>query len=463
MLDSDHIRTIVAQHRHRQSLPNPYRDELGGLLWPRIIRGPSGREILFNSDMLAEVHALAECLGKDDRSVDHHEWLNLVCQSVAYALDASDPSAELDAAAGAVLNDVRASLCMSKAGMRHFEFAFGCTLFNSVVPRPFCIGPVRFETRQDWLDRKFAEGAISGLTRRRVLRAWEGQTPRKRKRSVDSRQEEPILRLSTDVPFVCSVSTNGMTHGFGRRLARTAARMALAAIALPWQQTSRVLDKMNLVEDRVARILPELTFDDAQVVSWGSRKSPPPGGQRLNADEWDRLQNDFAGHFIVVGDLLKSIVDTTNPPKRPETTHVLTHALLWFHQGCREDVPVIATINFAAALDCLASGKESRKDIKTLVKARLGVDADKALWVRGNQTAEQAVEEIYDHARNATMHGRRQDKNGRPASKPFHDWGPARERAEALARSCLLACIEWTAQHPDRDDPESWMAFTGTP
>lgn len=455
----DYIRKIVAQHRHRQSLPNPYRDELGALLWPRITRAPSGREILFDSEMLAAVDALANCLRREDpdleRSVGNGEWLKMVHERVAYTLDASDPEADLDATAHHVTEDVRWSLALSKARLGQFEFAFSCTLFRGGVPHPFCIGPVRFETRQDWLERKFAEGAISTPTRRRVLHAWEGQTPRKRKCSIDSEQEETILNLSRDAPFICSVGTSGMAYEFGRQRARTAARLALTAIALMWRRTSRVLDGMNLVDDRVVRGLHELAFHDGRLASWGSRNLHMPGGHGLNAEKWASLQSDFADHFAVVGGLLKSIVDVVTLPKRPNTTHALTHALLWFHQGCREDEVVIAITCFAATLDCLACGR-SQEGIRDLIKAQLGHGSQTPLWLKGGQTVEDTVQEIYDHARNATMHGRKGHRKGKPDSKPFHDWSPGRDRAEALARICLLACIDWTAQNPDCDDPASW-------
>lgn len=455
----DHVRTIVAQHRYRQSLPNPYRDKLGDLKWPAMIRAPSGREIILDSEILAAIHDLADCLRKVDpdldRFVSNGEWLKLVKTRVAYALDASSPKPDLDAIANHVLEDVMSSLALDKAGLGHFEFSFGCTLFEGIAPRPFCIGPVRFETRLDWLERKFAEGAISDPIRRRVQRAWEGHKLNKRKRSADSEHERTILGLSHDASFICSVSTNGMAHEFGRQRARTTARLALATIALLWQKASATLGKMNLVEDRVVRILHELTFLDGQLPFGGGRKSHIPGGQRLKADEWDKLRSDFTGHFTVVGDLLKSIVDTTKPPRCPRATHALTHALLWFHQGCREDEPVIAIVNFATTLDCLASGG-GQESIKDLIKAHLGVDAAKPLWVRGDQTAEEAVKEIYDHARNATIHGRI-DHPKKPDSKPFHDWCPVRDRAEILARDCLRACIDWTAQHPDSDNPATWL------
>lgn len=379
----------------------------------------------------------------------------MVHERVAYAMDARDSGADIDITASQILHDIENSLALSKARLGQFEFAFGCTLFEGVVPRPFCLGPIRFETRQDWLERKFAEGAISGPTRRRILRAWEGRARRKRARSLDSDQEDDILGLSRDASFICSVSTHGMTHEFGQQRARTAARLALAAIALMWQRPSRVLGGMNLVDDRVVRILHELTFRGGQLVSWGGRKSHMPGGQRLSADDWDKLQSDFADHLAVVGGLLESIVDVATPPERPNTTHALIHALLWFHQGCREDQPVIAITNFAATLDCLARGS-GQAGIRNLIKARLGHDSKTPLWLRGGQTVENAVEEIYDHARNATMHGRKNHRKGTPDSKPFHDWSPGRDRAEALARICLCTCIDWTAQHPDCDDPASW-------
>lgn len=116
---------------------------------------------------------------------------------------------------------------------------------------------------------------------------------------------------------------------------------------------------------------------------------------------------------------------------------------------------MIAITNFAATLDCLACGSY-REGIRDLIKAQLGHDSKTPLWLRGDQTVEKAVEEFYDRARNATMHGRKDCRKGKPDSKPFHDWGPSRDRAEALARICLLACIDWTAQHPDCDDPASW-------
>lgn len=455
MNNFDLIKTIVARHRYRQSLPNPHWDDLGGLIWPRMIHTPSGRKIFFDKQILVATADLADSLQGDSHSVDSEEWLEWVQESVACALDRSDANANLDDTARQILDSVKETLDQHEKEKGQFEFAFGCELFSEISPHPFSIGPVRFETRQDWLERKFTEGAISDAMRHHILRTWEGDTPREPVSSADRHQENTILGLTNDASFICSVRTDGMTQKFGRSRALTTARLALASIALCWRPASEALKNMNLTEDRVVRILHEITFQGGKITTLAGRKSHVPGGETLPADEWNRLQGDFADHFKLVGSLLDSIADITTPPGRPKTTHALIHALLWFHQGCWENEQVMAVISFAAALDCLALGK-SHKGIKKLVAARVGVEADKALWARGSQTAGEAIEEIYDYARNATIHGRK-GHGKKPDSTPFRDWGPVRLRAGTLAHSCLLECIDWAAKHPQSDDPAGWL------
>lgn len=450
----DHIRRIVVLHRCRQSLSGPNSDELGDFEWAEMTTAPSGREIWFGADILAVVADLADILPRDDQSVGGEEWYRWVKRCVAEALDRNNPSTSPDDAASEILAFVKNALDQRKIEKGEYEFAFGCKLFSEFAPPPFCIGPVRFETRQDWLERKVTEGAISDRSRHRILCAWKGDMPHDHLSGAAYHKENSILSISNDAEFICSVNTKGMTHEFSRPKALTTARLALTAIALFWQSPSAALQKMNLTEDRIVRILHQLTFQEGQIASYGGRKSHFPGGQGLTADQWRMLERSLARHWQIIGHLLYSIVDNATRPQRPKITHALTHALLWFHHGCQEEEAVMAVTSFAAALDCLASG-ESRNGIKDLIKAQLGVDADSSPWTRGGQTAGEAIEEIYDHGRTAMIHGRKDQRNKRD-SNPFRDWAPVRRRAEALVRCCLLTCIEWTAQHPDIDDPARW-------
>lgn len=456
MVAFEHALKIVKRHRHRQSLQNPYQDDTGDLLCPAIIITPSGREILFDSEMLKEAADLADTLREDDitikQSAGSGEWRDQVRQDVAYALDLIDPNADLDLVASHIIDQLKSSPKRSKGKI---EFCFGCSLFKGAIPKQLRIGPVLFETREDWLERKYNEGAIPETTRRCVLDAWTALPPHERDSSQESRLNETVLGLSRDVAFICSVTTNGMAYQFARQRAQTTARLALVAIALLWERTSDALNEMNLVDDRVARILHELAFEDGQIRRMGCRKNIVPGGQHLAQNEWENIQSEKKGYFQFIGEILNSIVDVVTAPRRPQTAHVLTHALLWFHQGCREDLSAIAVANFASALDCLSMG-DGREGIKQLIKYQLGLEKDQKIWKRKNQTVEQAVDEIYDHVRNGIIHGRIHEGK-KPDSKPFDDWEDVRDRAESLTRHALLRCINISAKGIDNDAPHSWQ------
>ena len=91
----------------------------------------------------------------------------------------SDPDLNADA----VLKVVRESLAENAGDAR--ENAFGCTLFSNSDMAPFAVGPVRFEPRIEWLERKEKESAFSSIIARRVRKRWLGEEVRKRKHFVD--------------------------------------------------------------------------------------------------------------------------------------------------------------------------------------------------------------------------------------------------------------------------------------
>lgn len=443
MTPIDYIRAIVLRHRYRQSLTNPYRDDLGGLKWPAIYKSPSGKEILFDSDIIKSIHDLSSHLERDNRSVGNDDWIRLIGDCVARALDIYANVPDEEELCSKILKYISDFIAKSRENYE-FEFAFGCDLLNGYTPNPFHIGPVCFEARHAWLDRKVAEGAISGTTERRIRRVWNGGKIRKRRCSTDDPSEKAILCAIDDAPFVCSVYTRGMAHSFARQRALTTARLALTSVALLWQRASPALSKMNLIEDRVCRIVHGITFREKKIVSWGGWKSHA-NGEYLNEAEWNRLLQQFPSHFKSVGDTLNTIADVTTPPQRSEETQILAHAIFWFHQGCRETEDAIAIVNFASTLDCLTSD-DGQKGIKNLVKEQLGIDPNEPLWIGGTQTANEAIQEIYDDVRNATLHGRINHKSGKPDSMPFCDWSTTRIRAETLAQYCLMAHINKAAQ-----------------
>src|SRR5690606_36460627 len=114
-----------------------------------------------------------------------------------------------------VLKEVLTSV---KEGVKSYgsrEHAFGCTLFGNKDISAFESGPVRFETRNDWLKRKQASGEVTEITARRVRKSWKGEKPRKRKLSNDEIRENDIIAAIGTCPFVCSVQTDGLSAEAG--------------------------------------------------------------------------------------------------------------------------------------------------------------------------------------------------------------------------------------------------------
>src|SRR5690606_33888850 len=81
---------------------------------------------------------------------------------------------DVESNASDVLARVKHASDLSATGSSIREYAFGCTLFGGTDFKPFSIGPVMFEARRIWLERKLLDGGVSPLSQRRIERAWRG-------------------------------------------------------------------------------------------------------------------------------------------------------------------------------------------------------------------------------------------------------------------------------------------------
>lgn len=451
------VRKIYERHKYRMSLNRPFRDDLDGLYCPKIVTLPSGRKIPFDRISICYINEFSDLIGHDKFVISGEEWKDCVYYAVAHALD-FDKTCHDQINIDSILKEIDQHLLFLEDVDKKFEFPFPCDLFYGVNEFSFIIGPVRFEAREVWLERKFTEGFISENVRRRILLHWSGNTSVEYSTpSLDNDREEAILKITEESSFVCSVTTNGISPKFARIRAKTAANLALASVALWSENPSMTLDAMNLVDDRAFRILHEITFGGKYGFSYTARKSHFPGGVRLRNGEWDSITKNYSDHFNVIGDIFKYILDANYNNQRQNIIHSLAHAILWFNKAFREKEDVFSIVHSASALDCLASGC-GRDGIKKLINNRLNIAKNSTIWKSGTQTVDEAVDEIYDRARTAMLHGRRYD-NKKIESRPFHDWYLVRRRAENLTADCLLACIGLSAMNMDNDDPTAWIGL----
>lgn len=154
--------------------------------------------------------------------------------------------------------------------------------------------------------------------------------------------------------------------------------------------------------------------------------------------------SDFGSVFSCAAEAIEYATSGFVSGKRPDMMNSLSKALLWFHEGCRESVDTMAIVKFCSSMDALACGKRE-KGILSLIKSRLKVNDECKL--------KKEVNEIYSAGRSRTVHGTH--------SKLGHDWSDIRNRAERMARLCLISCMEWVSVHSDVKDPK-FLSSVGT-
>lgn len=445
---NDHLSAIVTELGRLASHgpAHPEGDDPFDAL--RIIAVDDFRSIRISGEIERLIRRVADDFLTADPSLKarftQNEWRETVRHAFGPALAMIDLDDPMNHSVETVLTEVKEQLEKRMERQEPLELAFGCTLFASPVPS-FAIGPVRFEPRGEWLERKRGEGAVSDLAACRVTRAWTGGADHEA-----SRTDLDVMRIIgtiADSPWVCSVRTDGLEPEAARQRSLLVARMALAAIALLWKNASRALKGLNLLYDGPVHSQVSLTFN-RYGMSWRTNLSRWPSGPWLEEGRWEGMFSDGAAHFRVVAEVLDSLADPLRDHQRPEILAKLAQSLQWFHEGCREDVALIGIVKFAAAMDTLACGDGS-VGIRRLVTARLGVRDDERVLADGT-TMEKAVEEIYGTGRSKAIHGKRPDF--------AQDWSNTRNIAEAFARLCLMSCIAWADANPRETDPRRFSS-----
>ena len=369
------------------------------------------------------------------------EWNRMVKRAfgAAFVNQADDMSVEKNA--GVILKLVKESLDGWINDIQEREYTFGCHLCNIPDLEPLSIGPVRFEPRLVWLTRMRRDGNISKISLSRIERVWRGEKLRKRKVSEDEACERRILNTIGESDFVCSVTVSKTGAEAGLQKALTAARLATTVISLAFERPSSALDAMALTFDRQPYLQHNLVVIPGRPCGWQSSRSYIPGGVTyLREEQWAELRTDFDKIFHCTGEVITYVTHSQVHVSRPKLLNALYQAILWFHEGCREQVDPMAIVKFWTALEALACDRKLNS-ILELIKARLVVKDENKL--------RKEIGKIYIEGRCRTVHGTN-DKLG-------HDWSDSRNNAEKLARLCLISCLQLSNECREVDDPGCFL------
>lgn len=332
---------------------------------------------------------------------------------------------------------------MVQSHRQSIQMILGCDLFDGDGGYPIHVGPVTFETREQWRQRTLQEKNISLVTARRLESSWSGsrKTLTKRKTSHDSLNEESLLNTIGQCQIVTTISTNGLSSKMLQEKGLLAARLAMTAISLMWAHPSQTVKWMKLHYDRRIFHRHYVLFNEKGHAGSSSSVSQMPSGRWTDAKLIADL-DVYQTLFDQVGEALTGFTHPNGSITRPKTMDALFLSLWWFHEACREPSDQMATTKFAASMDTLSGGHKATGIIK-LIGARLGPKPDDRIMLDG-RTTKKVVTEFYDAGRSRLIHGSSDDYS--------HDWTKIRASAEAIGRNCLVACCDWLYQNPTVDD-----------
>ncbi len=261
---SDLVKKIICELTRLEAVPMAERSRDDDLSLPRMIDAGNGRSLVVSRKLDEDIERVAKRMMDDDPSLKpkftQAEWRATVRRAFGPPLASIDLDDDLETNASTVLTRIKQTISRHAMGQGTREYAFGCTLFDGRNLKPFSIGPVLFEPRDVWLERKHRDGGISTLSRRRIEGAWLDSKLRKRKPSFDSIAESNVIDAIGACSFICSVTIRDLAAEAGHDKALMAARFATTAIALTWQTPSKALEGINLIFDRKPHHRKSLTF-----------------------------------------------------------------------------------------------------------------------------------------------------------------------------------------------------------
>ncbi|MDQ8756720.1 hypothetical protein RCO27_10820 [Sphingosinicella sp. LHD-64] len=370
------------------------------------------------------------------------EFEQLVCRAFGSVLASLDLDLTDEALCSLIKEGVDQYIrdLIEKRGER-IEFTAGCHLFQPCEVYPIRVGPVSFETRDQWVERALQDHKISAVTARRLRVTWSPRRLSKRKASLDFHAEKSVLGAIGPCDIICSVATHGLSAKMIREKALLASRLAMTAIATMWARPSQGLEWMNLLYDRHLPHRQYVLFAENRYAGSSSSISQMPSGRWTDAELVDEVRR-YQTLFDQFGEALFNYVQPARGVTRPTMMNALFLSLWWHHEACRESSDQMATTKFAASMDALVSGQDAQA-IMIFIEAQLGFKP-KDPMMKDGQSTRAIINEIYNSRRSRLIHG---------SSSDFaHDWSSVRSAAESISRLCLVSAADWMRSNSEIDD-----------
>ena len=412
--------------------PNTRHD--GPIPFPRLLSGKNNAQILVNKRIDQLIHDLGRETYNGELKIDHiatlQEWRHTIRSFIGDELTSDIDFTNEEVAAEIVSKNLQDYKEKIVSTPNKTEWAFPATIFYNVTLEPFRVGPVLIEMREDWLTRKFKEGAVSKTTKRRLENKWSnGKVNRPRNATNDSLFEREIDRAAKDHKFMITVGLECLLPDAAQKRAETLANLTLVALACIWENPSDALKFFYLADDGSNRSINRLKIDGRYIFSRNERLRFP--GKPINEDNLCAVFSDNKEYWHGITHIFDFLATSRPETAKKALYDSLSQAIIFFQRACIETSDLMSVMNFAMTLDALAQGGRSKGIVK-MIQGLTGWRCDKVI-TRSGQTIKYIVERIYSDARSRTVHG---------TSERYHlDWQELREIATYITRRCLTQAI----------------------
>lgn len=427
----------------RLQVPGAWKAEGSGI--PGLIWSGTEGSIAVNRQIDDDIRKVADWLLKQQPTAKARhslkEWRANVRRAFGPALVQIDSDDDLVENGKKLRVLIEVALSSQPTVFSCFFETIGCTLFEQPLASPLVIGPVRFESKGDWLDRAMQISQISTTTRNRLQRAFDGQKLHPRKLARENAFERSIIEVLGKAQMTCTVETQGLASEMAKARGIIGARLGQMAIALLWTLPSRVLDGFHLSVDHGPRFIRTISYIPGRQSFGGTVRKGLPCGPSISPDRLNEILGDARGLLDVAGNMIACWTSADAYDQASPLLRNLAQAIHFFWEGCRDENDLMAIVKFTAALEALAQGQEA--GITALVTARLGFQKDD--MILEGFTLKQIIARIYKTGRSRTLHGNNPEI--------LNDWSDTRGTVESLTRHCLVNCMDLLERNPAATDP----------
>lgn len=450
--------SIVAQELvrlQREGITNSKGKDRDAFL--NFVTAASGAQVHFSKKALEAIQDVTVILYSNQTNIHQQirreEFYKVVRQGIADCFC----SGRLVDEGGVLLPDAKESLRSMaldavRSGQDELTHYFPAWTLGAEGAAAFEIGPVRFMTREQWIETVDFSPSIKAKYdknetdwKRDLRDILQGKADAAKLHALAA----DILQAVEGCPSILSITISPCEAFLSRQRARMAARTALDSLALVFDNPE--MHRRYMLHDEPALPVSYSTLVGSSGSLWFPGSYKFPRGAHNSPSDGLAIVSEFSALIHACGRAISATLDPSRH-RAPNLAKRWVTALRWHADGCRETDDSIAVVKHASCLDILACGGKA-DGIVELIGSQLGPRKDQQLFQRPDMTVDAAIRDLYNRNRSQVLHGSFAD--------PMQSFTEQRSRATKLARILLRVVVRNWEKYIGPDSPKGFRCMGG--